>query len=160
MSAIESSPTLHFLPIPTEIAREARTQRLDRFGHTLTVTTTEAPCRLCLRISQAPEDLILLSYQPREDTGPYAEIGPIFIHADSCEPYAHVEQFPEDFKDRPLVLRAYGYDGGIVDAAVVEPGRAPQRAEHVLSDPAVEEVHVRHVSYTCYDFKIVRAPTR
>ena len=46
-----------------------------------------------------------MSYQPLPDTNPYAEIGPIFIHA---------------------------------------------RVE-------IAEVHVRHRSYTCYDFKVVRA---
>jgi Protein of unknown function (DUF1203) len=154
------SHALQFLPIPAEIAREARTLRRDRFGHALSVTTTQAPCRLCLRISKSPEELILLSYQPSKDTGPYAEIGPIFIHAEECEPYADLERFPEDFAARQLVLRAYGYDGRIADAAVVDPGLATVRAAQFLSDPAIEEVHVRHVSYTCYDFKIVRAAAR
>lgn len=148
---------LHFLPIPAEIAREARTLRRDRFGHALSVTTTQAPCRLCLRISKSLEELILLSYQPSKDTGPYAEIGPIFIHAQECEPYAELQQFPKDFAARRLVLRAYGYDGCIADAEIVDSGGAPACAAQFLSDPAIEEVHVRHVSYTCYDFKIVRA---
>lgn len=100
----------------------------------------------------------MLSYQPSKGTGPYAEIGPIFIHAEQCEPYSQLERFPEDFSDRSLVVRAYAYDGRIVDAAVVDPGGAPARAAQFLSDSSIEEVHVRHVSYTCYDFKIVRAP--
>jgi hypothetical protein len=151
---------MRFLPIPAEIAREARTQRRDRFGHELSITTTQAPCRLCLRISNAPEDLILLSYQPSKDTGPYAEIGPIFVHAGDCDPYSRTEEFPRDFLDRRLILRAYGYDGRIVDAGVAEPGSAQECAARFLSDRNVEEVHVRHVSYTCYDFKIIRGPKR
>ncbi len=156
--ASEVSTLIHFLPIPLEIAQEARRTRRDRFGHSLAVTRTIAPCRLCLRIPNEPEELILLSYQPLPDTGPYAEVGPIFVHARSCHPYEEIERFPGDFETRPLVVRAYGHDGQIVGAAVTEPGAAQARAHAYLADDAVAEVHVRHVSYTCYDFKIVRAP--
>lgn len=149
--------TLRFVPMPLEIAEEARRTMRDRFGHTLHVTRTQAPCRLCLRISKEPEDFILLSYQPLPDTGPYAEIGPIFIHASDCEPYTNEETFPSDFAERPLVLRVYDAAGTIYDALVAEPGTAPERAAQFLDNPEIAEVHVRHVSYTCFDFKIVRA---
>jgi hypothetical protein len=157
-AAVEpNSFTLRYVPIPEAIALEARRTRKDRFGHDLRVTTNEAPCRLCLRISRGPERLILFSYQPLPDSGPYAEIGPIFVHAHRCEPYDDFESFPQDFAGRRLVLRAYGHDGQIVDALVAEAGAAPQRAAALLSDGDVAEVHVRHESYTCYDFKIVRS---
>lgn len=128
----------------------------DRFGHDLKIVQDKAPCRVCLRISKEPEDLILLSYQPLADKGPYAEIGPIFVHAGRCEAYADVSEFPSDFAARRLILRAYGYDGRIVDATVAEPGTAPDQAAEFLRDGKIEEVHVRHESYTCFDFKIVR----
>jgi hypothetical protein len=147
---------LHYLPIADQIAEEARTTLRDRFGHRLHVEKQQAPCRVCLRISKSPEDLILLSYQPLPDTGPYAEIGPIFIHAERCMPYSDVESFPADFADRRLVLRAYDCEGSIADAVVAEPGEAPKYAAAFLEDERIAEVHVRHESYTCLDFKIVR----
>jgi hypothetical protein len=128
----------------------------DRFGHQLHVTTTQAPCRLCLRISPNPEQLILLSYQPSRDSGPYAEIGPIFVHARACERYDASETFPEDFRSRSLVVRAYNDAGEIADAVVAGPGEAEERAREFLQNPAIAELHVRHVSYTCFDFKIIR----
>ncbi|HEY2474423.1 MAG TPA: DUF1203 domain-containing protein [Candidatus Cybelea sp.] len=149
--------TLKYLPIPEDVANDARATMRDGFGHELTVVRDKAPCRVCLRISKEPEDLILLSYQPLADKGPYAEIGPIFIHADRCEVYADATEFPSDFAARRLVLRAYGYDGHIVDATVAEAGTAPARAAAFLDDNQIEEVHVRHESYTCFQFKIVRA---
>jgi hypothetical protein len=148
--------TLRYVPIPETIALEARLTRKDRFGHDLCVTSTQAPCRVCLRISRGPERLILLSYQPLPDSGPYAEIGPIFVHADPCEPYDDFETFPPDFAERRLVLRAYSREGRIVDALVADAGTASQLATAWLSDDGVAEVHVRHESYTCYAFKIVR----
>lgn len=51
---------------------------------------------------------------------------------------------------------AYSHAGEIVDATVAQPGGAVAAAMQFLSDDAVAEAHVRHVSYTCFDFKIVR----
>ena len=156
MTTETAAARLRYLPIPEEIAGEARRTLRDRFGHQLRVVKERGPCRLCLRISPNDEDHILLSYQPLPDTGPYAEIGPIFVHAGDCTPYASIDQFPGDFISRRLVLRAYGKDGGIVDATIADPGRAPAIAAAFLDDDDVSEVHVRHESYTCFDFKIVR----
>jgi hypothetical protein len=104
MSEDAAAIPLRYLPIPSEIAAQARTRRRDRFGHELGVAPETAPCRLCL-----------------------------------------------------LILRAYSKDGRIVDAVLVQPGTAPAQAAAFLSDARVAEVHVRHGSYTCFDFKIVRA---
>jgi hypothetical protein len=57
---------------------------------------------------------------------------------------------------RSLVLRSYDDAGSIIDALIAQPGEAPVTAEQLFADPAVTEVHVRHTSYTCFDFKIVR----
>lgn len=146
---------MRYLPIPNEIAAEARRTLLDRFGHPLHIERNQAPCRSCLRISQEPEELILLSHQPLADTNPYAEVGPIFIHAHACAPYDSPD-FPADFSERELVVRAYGHDGRIADAAIAPPGGAAGVAAEFLTNDRIAEVHVRHRSYTCFDFKIVR----
>jgi hypothetical protein len=156
MTATIASTKLRFLPLPSAIADEARRTMTDRFGHKLHITKTQAPCRVCLKISKVPEDLILLSYQPLDDTGPYAEIGPIFIHAIPCEPYANVHALPPDFAMRPLVLRSYNAAGEIVDSLVAPPGTAEQWANHLFEDGTAVEVHARHISHTCFDFKILR----
>ncbi|HTU70639.1 MAG TPA: DUF1203 domain-containing protein [Candidatus Baltobacteraceae bacterium] len=145
-----------YLPISDEVAHEARTSLRDRFGHTLRIERNQAPCRSCLRISKESEDLILLSYQPLEDRNPYAEIGPIFIHAHACRPH-DARQFPRDFADRELVVRAYDREGRIADAAIAAPGTLETIAAAFLTDQHIAELHVRHRSYTCFDFKVVRA---
>src|ERR1700722_7580538 len=148
---------MHYLPVPESNAIEARSTMRDRFGHELHVVKEQAPCRLCLHIPSVAQELILLSYQPLADRGPYAEVGPIFIHAADCRPYSDVETFPIDFAGGRLILRAYGPAGQIVDAVVAQPGNAPECAAAFLFEDRVAEVHVRHESYTCFDFKIVRA---
>jgi hypothetical protein len=154
---VVSTSPLAYVAIPTEVAQSARDRRRDAFGHELTVSTVIAPCRHCLRIPSQPQEMILLSYQVLPDTGPYAEVGPIFVHAEPCERYADALTFPEDFRSRQLVLRAYDRAGSIADAIVSDPGNAERDALAFLKNRSVAEVHVRHVSYTCFDFKIVRA---
>ncbi|MDP9018218.1 MAG: DUF1203 domain-containing protein [Candidatus Eremiobacteraeota bacterium] len=156
MTTTPLNPTLRFVPIATEIARDARRTLQDRFGHTLAVESVVAPCRVCLRIPEVAQNFILLSYQPSADRNPYAEIGPIYIHANECQPYEATGTFPVDFLGRELVLRAYDWDGRIYDAHVAASGDGPRFAETFLRNPAIAEVHVRHTSYTCFDFKIVR----
>lgn len=155
MLADTSVIALKYVPIPKEIVDEARRALKDRFGHDLHVQMSAAPCRYCLQISTVAEKIILLSYQPLPDTSPYAEIGPIFIHATACEPYSS-DAFPPDFLRRSLILRAYDHEGNIVDALVSQPGMAELDATTFLRNPTVAEIHVRHTTYTCYDFKIVR----
>ena len=146
---------MKYMPIPQEVANQARETLRDGFGHHLQVERNQAPCRSCLRISKEPEDLILLSYQPLADTNPYAEVGPIFIHARECAPHDGRE-FPPDFLERELVVRAYNFDGRIVDAVVAAPGKAQDAAALFLASEDIAEVHIRHTSYTCYDFKVTR----
>ena len=149
---------LAFRPIPDAVAEEARRMRQDAFGHDLKIQTGEtSPCRVCLRITEPADEVLLLSYRPLDDDTPYAEIGPIFIHADRCPRYDSVNVFPPAFLKRELVLRAYDYEGRISDAKVVPPGEAERVATDFLARPDVREVHVRHTSYTCFDFKIERA---
>lgn len=150
------APTLQYLPIPLDVAERARRSRKDEFGHVVDVYLDRGPCRVCLRIPTTLEELLLISYKPLADRNPYAEIGPIFIHAHDCVPYDSPDAFPDDFVDRELVIRAYDAHGRIFDATVAAPNEAERHAKQFLSNPAVEEVHVRHRSYTCFDFKIMR----
>ena len=144
-----------YAPIPHELATRVRATLRDDFGHALRVERNQGPCRSCLRISKEPEDLIVLSYRPLEDTNPYAEIGPIFVHAHACEPYRE-RAFPPDFLERELVVRAYSHDGRIADAVVAAPGEAEAAAARFFEHDDVAEVHVRTRAYTCFTFKILR----
>ncbi len=43
------------------------------------------PCRHCLRNVEAGRDYLILAYRPFPALQPYAETGPIFLHAEPCE---------------------------------------------------------------------------
>jgi len=51
-----------------------------------TLADGPSPCRRCLRNAVAGDVLLLLPYDPFTVKSPYAGEGPIFVHADGCEP--------------------------------------------------------------------------
>lgn len=112
------------------------------------------PVRCCLRNAAAGDELILFGYQPAIPAGPYREIGPVFVHADSCEGLAS-DEYPADWLDRPQVLRAYDARGWIHPATGVHDGTDPVAAiEAVLAEPGVAQVHSRNTAYGCYMFRV------
>jgi len=130
----------------------------DDFGNKLKVsenTTAGNPCRHCVRLTLPGERMILLAYRPFDTGGPYAEIGPVFVHAEACEPYDRRE-FPADYLVRPLTLRAYDAAGSIVEAEVAPPHGSSLALERLFGIDRVEFVHARNPSWGCYHFRIDR----
>ena len=146
-------------PIPSDVADRIRRTLRDDFGNSLTVWESDspAPCRHCLRIADAGERLIVFAYRPFSGTGPYAEVGPIFIHADACEAYDEPDQFPPDFNQRTLTMRGYNASGTIETAELSAPGQAEASLGRLFSDERVRFVHVRNPAWGCYDFLVDRA---
>ena len=111
-----------------------------------------APLRCCLRDSVAGEELLLGRVVPPGPQGAYAEAGPVFVHAGPCAGPSS-EDYPEDFRARRQVFRAYDGDGRIVGGEVVEPGHGQEAvAQRLLSMPDVAFLHSRNVIHGCYMF--------
>jgi hypothetical protein len=144
-------------PISTDIADRIRTMLVDDFGNQLVARPADsAPCRHCLRITKPGEHLIVFAYQPFTIGGPYAEVGPVFVHAAPCEAYAHCDIFPEDFRKRILTMRGYNAEGTIETAELSEAGNPEATIERLFSNERVSFIHVRNPAWGCYDFRIDR----
>jgi hypothetical protein len=137
-----------------------RARGVDDFGNPLVVTAnTEAggtPLRCCLREAAVGEHVTLMAYQPARVGGPYAEVGPIFVHAERCDGYERPDAYPEGFRHRRLILRAYNVDGHQVDNQIVEGREAEAGITALLSRPEVAYLHARNVLAGCYMFTVTR----
>jgi hypothetical protein len=81
----------------------------------------------------------------------------VFLHPDDCGGPAR-PGYPEKFRRRTQVFRAYSADGRIVGGHVVRPEDDQEAvAEELLSDADVAFLHSRNVVYGCYMFAIHRA---
>ena len=125
-------------------------------AHVSTDDVGGAPLRCCLRYSRPGERLALVSVTPPGPMGAYRETGPVFLHADSCHGPGS-DAYPDAFRDRPQVFRAYDARGSIVGGELVDAGTDQEAAaERLLADPAVAFLHTRNVVYGCYMLMIRR----
>ena len=116
-----------------------------------------APLRCCLRDSRPGERVALVSVTPPGPMGAYQEVGPVFLHAEGCDGPSS-PGYPDAFRDRPQVFRAYAADGSIAGGEIVDAGTGQEAvAERMLEDPEVAFLHTRNVVYGCYMLMIRRS---
>jgi hypothetical protein len=91
---------------------------------------------------------------------PYAETGPIFIHAEPCTRYPETDAVPAMFRARShLMVRGYDRDDRIVydSAARVPTGQVAQSAASLLQRDEIVYLHFRSASTTCFQCRVERA---
>lgn len=149
------STTVVFEPMPPAELEKIRAAGADEAGNRL-VPQTDAeggnPLRCCLRESRPGERVLLMSYTPPGTAGPYAERGPVFVHADPCPGYLSPTVSPPGLRHRQQVVRAYDHQGRIADGVLAEDGdHAMTVIRELLARPDVALVHLRNVGYGCYN---------
>jgi hypothetical protein len=149
MTQTDSSPvTLRYEPLPAALADDATRTFVDEDGG--------RPLRCCLRDSRPGEHIALVAVTPEGPQGAYRETGPVFLHADGCAGPAGTG-YPEEFRRRTQVFRAYDATGAIVGGSVVQPGMGQEdAAAGWLADPAVAFLQTRNVIHGCYMLTIRR----
>ena len=101
--------------------------------------------------------MLVLAHRPFPAPQPYAEIGPIFLCADPCQPGGG-GSVPAMLDSPDYILRGYGSDDRIVygTGAVVPTADLAAQALERLADPRVAYVHVRSARNNCYQVRIDR----
>lgn len=144
-----STATLRYEPLPASLAASATRTFVDDEGG--------APLRCCLRDSRVGERISLVAVTPDGPQGAYRETGPVFLHADGCAGPADPGSYPEEFRRRTQVFRAYGHSGAIVGGEVVPPGTGQEEAAaRLIADPDVAFLQTRNVVHGCYMLTIRR----
>ena len=140
--------SLRYEPLPASLSARATRTFVDDSGG--------APLRCCLRDSRAGERIALVAVTPEGPQGAYRETGPVFLHADGCAGPADTG-YPEEFRRRTQVFRAYDHAGVIVGGHVVPAGTGQEEAAAgLLADPDVAFLQTRNVVFGCYMLTIRR----
>ncbi len=116
-------------------------------------------CRHCLDDVAEGDSFLVLAHRPFPGPQPYAEVGPIFVHAEDCPRYDEAAGVPEHYAQRQAVLiRGYGNNDRIIygTGKVVPPGKIEETARTLLQDPKVAYLHLRSSTNNCYQFRIER----
>ena len=150
--------TFRIVPLQTEVAEAARAgARAHKPDHVLVTADSPRayPCRHCLRWAEPGQRMVLFPFAAIAPGRPYSESGPIFVHADSCERYSALDEFPAEFRNG-RVVRAYNSHDDMI-AAEVANGEGPEAIiERFLQAAETAFVHVRSVSRGCYTMKVKR----
>lgn len=87
---------------------------------------------------------------------PYAEVGPVFVHADTCAGYSETGSYPADFRHRRQVFRSYSGAGDMLEAVVTTGADAERTLTELLADERAAVVHSRNIEAGCYMFAVRR----
>ena len=151
-----------FEALPTQAVRALQRGGPDAYGRTPEKKVSDGngvPCRHCMRHVAAGEPYLVLAYRPFPELQPYAETGPIFLHAEECGRAAAEADLPEMLASPDYIVRGYGADDRIVygTGAVVPTADIRARAEALLARDDVRYIHVRSAKNNCYQCRVEAA---
>jgi hypothetical protein len=98
------------------------------------------PLRCCLKIATPGEQVLLIAYCPFNKPSPYAETGPVFVHAESCEGYHRADLYPDQFRGGSRYFAVTIPTGNILG------GHLAERTEDVDSEPTTTRKSVLSTS--------------
>jgi hypothetical protein len=155
--------TIRFTAMPTVDAERLWNGGNDAYGNSPETKVSDGsgyPCRHCLKTIDAGQGLLVLAYRPFPALQPYAETGPIFLHARRCERYECEELLPPMLESPDYIVRGYGHDDRIVygSGAVTPTVSIGERASALLENPDIAYLHVRSARNNCYQCRIERMP--
>lgn len=159
---MQTSPPLRLAVrgIPTDHAAALRHGGPDAHGQPALVATAEGsgnPCRHCLGLIREGDRKLVLAYRPFGHAQPYAETGPIFLHADDCTRY-EADALPAWFAHlTPALVRGYGANDWIVyETGRVVPGtELADACRAILAREDVAYVHIRS-KFNCFQARVER----
>lgn len=123
------------------------------------IASADLPCRACLGLIKGGGSALLISYRPFRHVQPYAETGPIFIHAEDCGSYDSAQVPPTMLNSSDYIVRGYDAGDRIVygTGAVTPTAEIVARARELLERPDIAYVHVRSARNNCFQCRIDRA---
>jgi hypothetical protein len=115
------------------------------------------PDRIELRDAEVGESVLLVNYAHLPDDGPYRSSHAIFVVEGAERTFDAVGVVPEVLRSRMLSLRAFGDDGLMVDADLVDGREVEGLIARFLANPAVTYLHAHYAKRGCFACRIDRA---
>lgn len=146
--------------IDTDAVHRLRNGGKDANGQTPLRRVAEGlanPCRHCMGLIAEGEEKLVLAWRPFDAAQPYAETGPIFLHARECERYDSEAMPPWFAFLSPAVVRGYDRDDWIRydSGQVVAGGELADVCRAILADETVYYAHVRS-KFGCFQCRVDR----
>ena len=156
-------PRFRFEALPHDVVQAYRSGAADANGQIPERHVSDGvgvPCRYCLEEVPKGEEYLILAHRPFPALQPYAEVGPIFLHAGDCSRHRGSAELPVMVRDKEKILmRGYGHDDRIVygTGQVIATSAIAEAAEKLLERPDIAYIHLRSSVNNCYQCRIDRA---
>lgn len=149
ITGLDSKPYAHLSNLTDE---ELRAENVVR----MTADTYPGfPCRVTLDDAQPGETLLLLNHVSHEG-GPYHASHAIFVSEGQMRTAHYVDGVPPALDRRVLSIRAFDSDGMMIDAAIVQPGRADAAIRLLFGNPAVDHLDAHNATRGCFAARVER----
>ncbi len=150
-----------FIALETSLVRELQSGGPDANGQPAERHIADdggTPCRHCLQQVAPGDPYLIVSHRPFPEAQPYAEQGPLFVHADECAPWRSGGAVAVMLISPEYMIRGYGFDNRIVygTGKIVPTAELPGAAEEMFDDPNVAYAHIRSAENNCYQCRVER----
>jgi hypothetical protein len=153
--------SIRFVALETALVRALQAGGADANGHAPERQLSPGngvPCRHCLGQVAEGEPFLILAHRPFPAPQPYAEQGPIFLHASACPRHEDSGEVQPMLASPRYIVRGYGANDRIVygSGQIVPTTEIPFAAAAMFEDPRIAYVHVRSATNNCYQCRIER----
>lgn len=154
---------IRYEAMPQDIARAYQAGEPDANNQTPEHHVSDGggnPCRHCLADIPEGEAFLILAYRPTKALQPYAEVGPIFLHAKTCPRYDGGGNVPAIFRGgSKIIIRGYGHDDRIVygSGRVIDTEGLNETAAAMFGNSEIAYIHLRSASNNCFQCRIDRS---
>ena len=114
------------------------------------------PCRVSLEDAHVGERVLLINYEHQPCASPFRSCHAVYVREYAKTAKCELGQVPELFRSRLISVRAFGHDGMMLDADVVEGRNLEPSIERFLSGTAVEYLHLHYAKPGCYAARVER----
>jgi hypothetical protein len=146
-------------PITGDVTASVRaTLRAPGYGHPVhrELARGTGPCRECLStFDVGVDERLLFTHDPFAGAAQLSQPGPVFVHANACEPFAEVG-YPLGLAALPVVAESWLRDGSRSKPHALVRGRESEALEEIMTDSAVDFIHLRHAEAGCFIARVDR----
>ena len=116
------------------------------------------PCRCCLSDVEKGAPMLVCSARPFEGVHPYAETGPVFLHAEQCSAWAGEGLPPIIAARAEFLLKAYSANERIIEGTgrITKTEDLADAFETLFARPEVAFIDLRSASNNCFLTRITR----
>ncbi len=114
------------------------------------------PERVELRDLEIGEKALLLNYMHQPADTPYRSSHAVFVREGADRPADLTDEVPDVIRRRMISLRAFSWDGDILDADVMDGTEIENTISRFFENSYISYLHAHYARYGCFAARITR----